>query len=56
MKRYSWYTIVHPDWHPGEPSLYLLVGQQSKKVENVQTIFIINRSEKAATIEKILTS
>ena len=26
MKRYSWYTIVHPDWHPGEPSLYLLVG------------------------------
>ena len=26
MKRYSLYTIVHPDWHHGEPSLYLLVG------------------------------
>ena len=26
MKRYSWYTIVHPDWNEGEPPLFRLVG------------------------------
>ncbi len=26
MKRFSWYTIVHPDWNEGEPPLFRLVG------------------------------
>ena len=26
MKRFSWYTIVHPDWNEGEPPLFSLVG------------------------------
>jgi len=26
MKRFSWYTIIHPDWHEGEPPLFRLVG------------------------------
>lgn len=26
MKKFSWYTIVHPDWNKGEPPLYRLVG------------------------------
>lgn len=26
MKKFSWYTIIHPDWHKGEPPLFRLVG------------------------------
>lgn len=26
MKRFSWYTIIHPDWNKGEPPLFRLVG------------------------------
>lgn len=26
MKKYSWYTIIHPDWQKGEPPLFRLVG------------------------------
>ena len=26
MKKYSWFTIIHPDWHEGEPPLFRLVG------------------------------
>ena len=26
MKKFSWYTIIHPDWHNGEPPLFRLVG------------------------------
>lgn len=26
MKRFSWYTIIHPGWHEGEPPLFRLVG------------------------------
>lgn len=26
MRMFSWYTIVHPDWHKGEPPLFRLVG------------------------------
>lgn len=26
MKRFSWFTIIHPDWHEGEPPLFRLVG------------------------------
>lgn len=26
MKKFSWYTIIHPDWNKGEPPLFRLVG------------------------------
>ena len=26
MKKFSWYTIVHPDWQEGESPLFRLVG------------------------------
>ena len=26
MRKFSWYTIVHPDWEKWEPPLYRLVG------------------------------
>ena len=26
MRKFSWYTIIHPDWHNGEPPLFRLVG------------------------------
>ena len=26
MRKFSWYTIIHPDWQPGEPPLFRLVG------------------------------
>ena len=26
MRKFSWYTIIHPDWHKGEPPLFRLVG------------------------------
>jgi hypothetical protein len=26
MKKFSWYTIIHPGWHKGEPPLFRLVG------------------------------
>lgn len=26
MRRFSWYTIVHPDWQEGQPPLFRLVG------------------------------
>lgn len=26
MRKFSWYTIIHPDWNKGEPPLFRLVG------------------------------
>ena len=26
MKKFSWYTIIHPNWNEGEPPLFRLVG------------------------------
>ena len=26
MRKFSWYTIIHPAWNQGEPPLFLLVG------------------------------
>lgn len=26
MQKFSWYTIVHPDWQEGQPPLFRLVG------------------------------
>lgn len=26
MRKFSWYTIIHPGWHEGEPPLFRLVG------------------------------
>lgn len=26
MKKFSWYTIVHPDWQEGKTPLFRLVG------------------------------
>lgn len=26
MRKFSWYTIVHPDWQEGQPPLFRLVG------------------------------
>ena len=26
MRKFSWYTIIHPDWNKGEPPLFRPVG------------------------------
>lgn len=26
MRKFSWYTIIHPYWNKGEPPLFRLVG------------------------------
>jgi hypothetical protein len=26
MRKFSWYTIVHPDWQEGQPPFFRLVG------------------------------
>lgn len=26
MRKFSWYTIIHPGWNKGEPTLFRLVG------------------------------
>lgn len=39
MRKFSWYTIIHPDWHLGEPPLYLLVGPAILPDERTNDIY-----------------
>lgn len=34
MRIYSWHTVVHPDWHEGEPPLYLVVNADGTPEED----------------------
>ena len=39
MKKFSWYTIVHPDWQEGQSPLFRLVGPAILPDEHTCDIF-----------------
>ena len=39
MRKFSWYTIVHPDWQEGQPPLFRLVGPAILQDEHTCDIY-----------------